>query len=60
MSTTLYLYENLLRQLEFAEMDANFKNLRAIADGASPMAGPGGEQPFSCGALTTPFVYTNA
>lgn len=51
MPTSLNLYETLLRQLEYAEMDANFKNLRTTADGASPMAGPGSAQAFTVGTL---------
>lgn len=39
MATTLYLYESLQRLLEYAELDANFKNLRTTADGAATKAG---------------------
>lgn len=39
MPTTLYLYESLQRLLEYAELDANFKNLRSTADAAATKAG---------------------
>lgn len=62
MATTLNLYETLLRLLEYAEMDANFKNLRTTADAAlpastaaetySPKGGPGSGQAFAVGSLT--------
>lgn len=39
MPTTLYLYETLQRLLEYAELDANFKNLRTTADAAATKAG---------------------
>ena len=55
----LYLYENLLRLLEYAEMDGNFKALRAGVEACSPLAGPGGGQPFSVGPLTATELIVN-
>jgi len=40
MATALNLYETLLRLLEYAELDANFKNLRTTADAAAPASNP--------------------
>lgn len=52
MGTLLNLWSVLQRKLTTDEVDANFINLRATADGASPLAGPGSAQAFTVGTLT--------